>query len=454
MDQYVPAPEEGWPRWTEARIRQSDFVLLVCTATYLRRIEGREEPNVGRGVTWEGALVYQEIYNAGARNAKFFPILLEGAVFSEIPFPLQGTTHYDLREPYSIEEAGYRNLYRRLTGQLDAPTPAVGNRLHFGVPETGAAPRKPNLGRLVAKMCDRRAQEGAFQDSYRDALQKGTSALICFISGELGECHESLVQRLLYKIDRMPDSGAEESLSAPRARKIAWQDEGESDQRYSRLKYSLFEEFDPAAARRPVSPDNLTLAALTERLRVSQNSHFTIQHEVYATKWDRFTAPLAQKYADFWNTPSGSTGLPPILIFINVVYTRPAQGWRGILTAAPLRTKLQRWRIQRAVAKMRRSRPHCLALAELPPVTPEDVLEWFTLNGIDNSEQERIRAVEEFFGKGGGTMPMSEVEKFCERELRKFIAAKGWDEHRSPYKPAVLGTGSPDFGATVTATAV
>ena len=36
----------------------------------------------------------------------------------------------------------------------------------------------------------------------------------------------------------------------------------------------------------------------------------------------------------------------------------------------------------------------CCALAELPPVTREDVLEWFSLNRIYDSEEKRMRAVD------------------------------------------------------------
>jgi hypothetical protein len=34
IDQYLLVPPEGWPRWMEKQIRESDFVLMVCTETY------------------------------------------------------------------------------------------------------------------------------------------------------------------------------------------------------------------------------------------------------------------------------------------------------------------------------------------------------------------------------------------------------------------------------------
>ena len=50
IDQYEPAPPEGWPMWCERQIKKAGFVLLVCTETYLRRVDGEEEPGKGHGV--------------------------------------------------------------------------------------------------------------------------------------------------------------------------------------------------------------------------------------------------------------------------------------------------------------------------------------------------------------------------------------------------------------------
>ena len=41
LDRYVhPAPAEGWPLWMDRNIRDANFVLMICTETYLRRVMG------------------------------------------------------------------------------------------------------------------------------------------------------------------------------------------------------------------------------------------------------------------------------------------------------------------------------------------------------------------------------------------------------------------------------
>ena len=54
LDRYEDAPPEGWPRWCDRKIQEAQFVLVVCTETYLRRFEGADQPGQGLGAKWEG----------------------------------------------------------------------------------------------------------------------------------------------------------------------------------------------------------------------------------------------------------------------------------------------------------------------------------------------------------------------------------------------------------------
>src|SRR5260370_22286466 len=125
LDQYEESPAEGFPRWMDRQIRAADFVLMICTSTYARRLMGEEEPDTGLGVRWEGNLIYQHIYNAGTSNSRFLPVLLPGANIANIPTPLQSATYYRL----SIA-SGYEELYRRLTHQPRTLKPILGKLKH------------------------------------------------------------------------------------------------------------------------------------------------------------------------------------------------------------------------------------------------------------------------------------------------------------------------------------
>ncbi len=154
LDQYQDSPPEGFPRWMDRHIRDADYVLMICTPTYSRRVMGEEEPGKGHGVAWESTLIYQYIYNAGTSNTRFIPVLLEGGHELDIPIPWQGVKHY---RPTTKE--GYEDLYRRLTGQPLTPKPALGTlrtmppreRTHDFVEDADEAPLKSS------KTCPMRA---------------------------------------------------------------------------------------------------------------------------------------------------------------------------------------------------------------------------------------------------------------------------------------------------------
>jgi Tfp pilus assembly protein PilF len=121
LDQYEISPPEGWPRWTDREIRVAEFVLMICTETYYRRVMGEETPGIGLGVRWEGNSIYQHLYNAGTVNPKFIPVLLEPGNVEYIPTPLQGVARYAVQT-----EEGYEDLYRRLTNQPKHLKPELG----------------------------------------------------------------------------------------------------------------------------------------------------------------------------------------------------------------------------------------------------------------------------------------------------------------------------------------
>jgi TIR domain len=64
IDEHVRSSlSEGWPSWIAEQVRESDFILIVCTALYLSRYLGKEEPYRGRGVSWECKLMSNDLYS-------------------------------------------------------------------------------------------------------------------------------------------------------------------------------------------------------------------------------------------------------------------------------------------------------------------------------------------------------------------------------------------------------
>jgi tetratricopeptide (TPR) repeat protein len=121
IDQYFHDPEDGWQVWTQTQMREADFVLVVCTETYLRRAERREEPGTGHGAIWEISVAYVLLYNQGMKNKKLVPVVFDAQDRDYIPLPLQPYTNYCL-----ADDQGYVELYRRLTNQPSIIMPEMG----------------------------------------------------------------------------------------------------------------------------------------------------------------------------------------------------------------------------------------------------------------------------------------------------------------------------------------
>src|SRR5262249_45139601 len=99
------------------------FVLMVCTETYLRRVDGEEAPGMGYGVLWEARLIKQHLYNSGSVSQKFVPALFTDGRSENIPAPIAGASIFTVDNP-----RGYESLLRLLTNQPSTPAPLVGSR--------------------------------------------------------------------------------------------------------------------------------------------------------------------------------------------------------------------------------------------------------------------------------------------------------------------------------------
>lgn len=120
LDRYVNgSPAQGWPRWMLDELDQATHVLCVCTPTYYRRFRGHEQPGQGKGVTWEGAIITQELYDANCRNRRVIPVLIGEADQQSIPEPLRSATHYRV-------ETDFEKLYDAILEQAGVTPHPVG----------------------------------------------------------------------------------------------------------------------------------------------------------------------------------------------------------------------------------------------------------------------------------------------------------------------------------------
>ena len=147
LDQFHQTELLHWPRWCEERMRpeNADFVLCVCTTEYAHRVEGRVAADVGKGVFWEGTLIYNELYDAKG-NPRCVPVLLDGAADTDIPRILQNFTWFRLGK-FALDDDDYQQLYRLLTQQAGVNAEVLGGI--FALPPLPEAKRRTDFGQLI-----------------------------------------------------------------------------------------------------------------------------------------------------------------------------------------------------------------------------------------------------------------------------------------------------------------
>jgi len=122
IDQFINgAPPEGWIRWMERQIEWAEFVLVVCTESYLQRFKGEDRLG-GRGVNFEGLLISQTLYDDFLENTKFLPVIPEHGSIDHVPLILKRGSTYKIN-------SDYERLCRVLTKQPEVVKPPIGKRM-------------------------------------------------------------------------------------------------------------------------------------------------------------------------------------------------------------------------------------------------------------------------------------------------------------------------------------
>ncbi|MEX1367196.1 MAG: NACHT domain-containing protein, partial [Nannocystaceae bacterium] len=101
-DQTVDPPD-SWSKLIEREFRRADVLLCVCTATYSRRVDSGVPGGQGRGVTQEGSMIHNEVYDLKMRTDRFRVLHLEGTTVV-VPTTLGGKGTHVLRWPSKRDE--------------------------------------------------------------------------------------------------------------------------------------------------------------------------------------------------------------------------------------------------------------------------------------------------------------------------------------------------------------
>ena len=103
IDSYDVSPGDRLTKFMESSIKDSDYVIIICTEEYKRKANNRE-----KGVGYESHIISAELYN-NHNDRKFIPIIRQGDLNTAVPTYLDGKLAIDLRgNPYN--ETSYKDL--------------------------------------------------------------------------------------------------------------------------------------------------------------------------------------------------------------------------------------------------------------------------------------------------------------------------------------------------------
>jgi putative sterol carrier protein len=130
LDRWDVRPGMDLPKYMETSIRESDFVLLVCTPTFAQKADG----GLG-GVGYEKSIVTGEIFNSVAAGTKFVPILRTGSSANALPSYLRSRVYLDFTKDEDYQRH-LEELLRHLHNEHAEVRPPVGAKPSFGASDS------------------------------------------------------------------------------------------------------------------------------------------------------------------------------------------------------------------------------------------------------------------------------------------------------------------------------
>jgi hypothetical protein len=140
LDQWHLVPGDQLPTFMEKAVRNSDYVLIVCTPRY----KDRSERRVG-GVGYEGDIITGEVLTT-RNERKFIPLLRTGDWVQAAPTWLAGKYHIDLRSD-AYGERQYQDLLTTLLGTRATAPPirqTPGRAAQTTAPPSVSSPQPPS----------------------------------------------------------------------------------------------------------------------------------------------------------------------------------------------------------------------------------------------------------------------------------------------------------------------
>ncbi|MDM8535876.1 hypothetical protein QUF70_03910 [Desulfobacterales bacterium HSG17] len=253
--------------------------------------------------------------------------------------------------------------------------------IHFHSSESGVnkSEDKSAFGWLVTRMCNREDHDHRFKEFF---IEKSNDEKcrdhpqFYIIQGNEGQCHNSLVERLLHThIKNFVRQEWKEKTILPKPYRVSWFKDKELEKHKNRLKHEVFSAVNP----RYMGAD-YSINALCSMPGIKEYNLVLIVHYIQASEWESYSADLLKWYMqDFWSRHECKENMPRFLIFFNIEYPVPSPGCSLLkrLLKKENRVKNRVIKDVETVYNAVKDSCNCLLLEEIDSVSKEDVKNWF-----------------------------------------------------------------------------
>jgi serine/threonine protein kinase len=280
-----------------------------------------------------------------------------------------------------------------------------------------------HAGRLVAKTCNRWAQVNAFDSFLRTTRRTSPGRPHLYLMhGEEGDAHDSLLDRLIHTtLSRFAEEiGGLERGTVTRLR-TPWPDADDLESAKRDLAIALIRESDPAYL-----DDDLSARALCRALSRRAQRVILVHHDIRMLHWRRFTPDLVEWYANaFWGSVPEQRLDQQYVVFLKLIYPSAKPSWLTTLLGLAQDGRRMQRELQTRLTSPG-AKCACMVFKELQALTVDDVNEWFSSNGIYDSEQRRLELAQSIF-RGRPERRMAEIEVALEEIHRTFLNEKQFE---------------------------
>jgi DNA-binding beta-propeller fold protein YncE len=145
LDQWDVHPGTDLTKYMETCIRESDFVLLICTPIFAQKANA----GIG-GVGYEKSIVTGEIFQEAASPKKFVPILRKGDKAESLPSYLKPMAYIDFRNDDKFD-LNLDELLRHLHQSPKYKPPSLGQKPNFSEKSQYERPIYFDLIKMIKK---------------------------------------------------------------------------------------------------------------------------------------------------------------------------------------------------------------------------------------------------------------------------------------------------------------